>query len=120
MTDVEKRWNDPLAIRSASFYVLGVIAAALLVMGAIVLWAGLTRDQCAPDSEFVCNGTQRVLLALLPAAVLLIGTITGFIRTYLVWRAGGRWPIWQAAGWALMVSTLLYITLSAGMLGSAS
>lgn len=117
--DVEKRWYDAATMRSASTYVIVVLVIALAAMGAILLWAGLTRDGCGPNDGFVCNDTQRVLLALLPAALLLVGTLGGFIRTYQVWRRGGRWPLWQAAGWVLMVSTLLYITLSVGVLGNA-
>lgn len=116
MTDTEKRWYDPNTVRSASIYAISVLTVALLTMGAVLVWAGTGGDNCPPDSGFVCDDTQRLVLALAPAAVLLVGTIGGFVRTYLVWREGGRWPIWQGAGWFLMVSTLLYITLSAGVL----
>ncbi|QNG19930.1 hypothetical protein G4H71_14950 [Rhodococcus triatomae] len=116
MTDTEKRWYDPNTVRSASIYAISVIVVALLAMGAILAWVGMDDTQCPPDSGFVCDDTQQLLLALVPAGILLVGTIGGFVRTYLVWRDGGRWPIWQAAGWVLMVSTLLYITMSASVL----
>jgi hypothetical protein len=50
-----------------------------------------------------------------PIAELLLGGIGAFVRTYRVWRAGGRWWIWQGAGWFLLVLMLLELTMTAPM-----
>lgn len=91
--DVEKRWHDPAALHAAARYVVAVIAAAGI--GQILL---------------LLIGHHSPLWALVIPAILLIGGIGAFIKTYRVWRAEGTWPIWHGAGWFLF--TLLLVSLS--------
>lgn len=93
INDVEKRWHDPAAFRAAVRYVATVIAAAGIPF--ILL---LTIDRHSP------------LWALGTPAILLLGGLGAFIKTYLVWRASGTWPIWHGAGWILF--TLMLMSLS--------
>lgn len=69
--DVEKRWRDPAVFRAAVRYAVLVIAVAGL---ALVVYAF----------------TKEVTAAVLVPAVLFVGGLGAFIRTYQVWRAEGN------------------------------
>jgi len=97
--DVEKRWHDPAATRAAVRYAVVVIALAAVAFIACVV--------IDPHS---------VILASVTPAVLLVGGIGAFVKTYRVWRVGGTWPFWQGAGWFLL--TLMLVSL--GLPGSAA
>jgi hypothetical protein len=97
--DVDKRWHDPAATRAAVRYAVGVIAVA-----AVAFIACLVIDR------------HSLVLASLTPAILLVGGIGAFVKTYRVWRAGGTWPFWQGAGWFLL--TLMLVSL--GLPGSAA
>lgn len=85
--DVEKRWSDPEMFRSAAAYV-----------GVVVLLAAVA---------FVATVVSRSVIAgIFVPGILFAGGIGAFIRTYRVWRAEGVWPIWQAAGWILLLMFL--------------
>jgi hypothetical protein len=86
--DVEKRWHDPAMFRSAVKYVLVVIALAGAAFTVAVVWRSL-------------------LAGVLVPGILFSGGIGAFVQTYRVWRAGGVWPIWQAAGWILLLLFLV-------------
>lgn len=90
VNDVEKRWRDPAAFRSAVAYVavvIGISAAAFtlyaLIGGTAVWWAAATPG------------------------VLFLGALGAFVKTYRDWRTGRTWPIWQGAGWFLLALTLM-------------
>ena len=53
---------------------------------------------------------ESVVLASSVPAILFVGGIGAFVKSYLVWRDGGTWPIWQGAGWFLL--TLMLVCLS--------
>jgi len=88
INDVEKRWHDPAMLRAAATYVLAVVALAA--------------------AAFVVTAVWRSLIAgILVPAILFAGGIGAFVRTYQVWRVEGVWPIWQAAGWILLLLFLV-------------
>jgi hypothetical protein len=91
--DVEKRWRDPLALRQAVEYAIGVIAVAAIAFAA-----------------FAFIDKRSVVLAASVPAVLFLGGVGAFVKTYRVWRVGGTWPAWQGAGWFLL--TLMLVCLS--------
>jgi hypothetical protein len=91
--DVEKRWNDPAALRKAVTYGVGVIAVAGV---AFAVYA------------FVDKGS--VVLAASVPTILFIGGVGALVKAYLAWRDGGMWPVWQGAGWFLL--TLMLVCLS--------
>ncbi|MBY4209947.1 hypothetical protein HQO46_01095 [Rhodococcus fascians] len=114
--DVEKRWSDPRQMRRAGLYVVAVVVvtAAVLVAGVI---AGRGQTEECRDAAFaICRDPARLLVGIGPPVVLLIGGLGAFVRTYRVWRAGGVWPIWQGAGWILLLLMLAYLGLSSGLL----
>jgi hypothetical protein len=92
--DVEKRWNDPPAFRAAAGYALAVVAVAGL---AFAVYA------------FTARGS--VFVASLVPAILLIGGIGAFVKTYQVWKTEGTWPAWQGAGWFLLVLMLVCLSI---------
>jgi hypothetical protein len=92
--DVEKRWHDPPTFRKAVTYDAAVIAVAGI---AFAIYA--TTDRAS------------LVLASSVPAILLIGGIGAFVKTYQVWRAGGTWPMWQGAGWFLLVLMLVCLSI---------
>lgn len=90
VNDVEKRWHDPIQFRAAVTYVLTVLALAGLAFAATSVWRSL-------------------LAAILVPVILFVGGVGAFVRTYRVWRAEGVWPIWQAAGWFLLLLFLFFL-----------
>lgn len=86
--DVEKRWSDPEMFRSAARYVGAVIVLAAVAFVATVV-------------------TRSVIAGIMVPGILFAGGIGAFIRTYRVWRAEGVWPIWQGAGWILLLLFLV-------------
>ena len=86
--DVEKRWHDPAGLRAAAVYVGSVIAVAAIA--------------------FIVTVVYRSLIAgIMVPAILFVGGIGAFVRTYQVWRVQGVWVIWQGAGWILLLLFLL-------------
>ncbi|MFI6044172.1 hypothetical protein ACIA8C_21255 [Nocardia sp. NPDC051321] len=83
--------------------------AAMVIIGA---WVG-GRTDCAD-----CASHPRYLVVVVPASILLVGTLAAFGNTYRVWRRGGPWVTWQGAGWFLMTITLIYLAISAGAVGN--
>lgn len=98
------------AYRHAGLFVGGVVVLALVAMVIIGAWAG--RADCAG-----CANHPRYLVSVVPASILVVGTLAAFGNTYRVWRRGGSWVTWQGAGWFLMTITLIYIAISAGTVG---
>jgi hypothetical protein len=115
--DVEKRWNEPRLLRQAAWYAGAVIALALLVMFGVVVWATVFGGESCADADFaVCTDPARQILTFGPVLILLLGGLGAFVRTYQVWKAGGRWPIWHGAGWVLLVLMVMYAGVSVGAL----
>lgn len=99
--DVEKRWHDPQAFRAAATYVGVVILLAAAAFAATVVWRSL-------------------LAGILVPGLLFAGGIGAFIRTYQVWRAQGVWPIWQGAGWILLLLFLVCLGVPFSVAQSAA
>ncbi|MBH0779854.1 hypothetical protein [Nocardia bovistercoris] len=112
--DVGKSWNDDGAFRRAGMYVLGVIAVAGVVAVVAYSWAD-RRESCAGAEVVLCDNPSALVVVLVPALVLLGGGIGAFVRTYLVWRDGGSWPVWQGAGWFLFVLMVVYLSIGGGV-----
>lgn len=113
--DVEKRWNDPRTARSATAYAGTVIIAALVVMFGVIIWSASSGADCSDADFAVCTDPARTILLFGPVAVLLIGGLGAFVRTWRAWRDGGRWPIWHATGWVLLVLMVMYVGVAAGV-----
>ncbi|MEV0354473.1 hypothetical protein AB0H71_00245 [Nocardia sp. NPDC050697] len=114
VNDVEKRWNDPGAVRGAARYLAAVLVVTAAVFGVCVLWAS-GRDACAGD-RMLCDTAAQGVTLLAPAAALLLGAIGAFVQTFRVWRRGGGWPIWQGAGWFALVLFMAYLSIGGGAL----
>jgi hypothetical protein len=86
--DVEKRWHDPAMFRAAVTYVVCVIAVAGVAFAAAVAWHAL-------------------IAGILVPVILFSGGVGALVQAYRVWKAEGVWPIWQGAGWFLLMLTLV-------------
>ena len=90
VNDVEKRWRDPSMVRSAVKFVAVIIVLTGAALAAALVW-------------------RSMVAGILVPGILFAGGIAAFVRTYQVWKVGGVWPIWQAAGWFLLL--LFFICL---------
>ncbi|MGQ4599325.1 hypothetical protein [Nocardia sp. R6R-6] len=113
--DVEKRWRDPRMFRHAATYVVAVLATATLVFLLILWWAA--RRECTNADTLLCDATAQAAVVIAPSAILLFGGIGAFVETYIQWRRGRAWPIWQGAGWFLFVLMVVYLGIGGGSLG---
>ena len=92
--DVEKRWHDPVALRQAVAYGVGVIAVAGI---AFAVYAVVDK--------------RSVILAATVPTILFLGGVGALVKTYRVWRDGGTWVIWQGAGWFLLTFMLVCLSI---------
>jgi hypothetical protein len=92
--DVEKRWRDPVALRQAVAYGVGVIAVAGV---AFAVYAVVDK--------------KSVILAATVPTILFVGGVGALVKTYRVWRDGGTWVIWQGAGWFLLTFMLVCLSI---------
>ncbi|KUI02844.1 hypothetical protein [Mycobacterium sp. IS-3022] len=92
--DVEKRWDKPSAFRAAATYVAVVVAVAAV---AFVIYA-------------VVSKTSVVGASTVPA-ILLLGGLGAFVKTYREWKAQGQWVQWQGAGWFLLLLMLVCLSI---------
>ncbi|MGE2691158.1 hypothetical protein [Mycolicibacterium pulveris] len=101
--DVEKRFDRPGAFREAVTYGVVVIAIAA---GAFAIYAFV--DQAS------------VVGASTVPAILLVGGIVAFVRTYRMWKAqDSGWVAWQGAGWFLLLLMLVCLAIpGAAMMSS--
>jgi hypothetical protein len=90
-----------------------VVAVAMLVLILALLWVSGCKSGTGDGALAHCGVVQRNLLGIGPPLILLLGGLGAFIRTYRVWRAEGRWWIWQGAGWFLLVLMLVVLTTTA-------
>ncbi|MGB3698087.1 MAG: hypothetical protein WBA05_11700 [Gordonia sp. (in: high G+C Gram-positive bacteria)] len=84
----------PREIRDAAIHV-----CITIVLGVAVLIAAMNTV-----------GGLHTALILASPSVVIAGTIAAMVRTYLNWRADGRWQIWQGATWFLLGLSLLWFT----------
>ena len=96
------------AVRFAGLVV--AVAMAVLVLG--LLWVSGCKSGTGDEALAQCGGAQRNLLGIGSPLILLLGGLGAFVRTYQVWRARGRWWIWQGAGWFLLVLMLVVLTMT--------
>ena len=106
----ERVRQDDANVRDAMRFgaVVAVIGIAFLITAAV--WvstcSGATADTVA------CGAPQRTLLAVGAPAILLIGGLRAFFRTYQTWRRQETWWAWQGVGWFLLTLMLLVLTMS--------
>lgn len=89
-----------------------VLVLAVLVLGLGLVWVSGCQSGAGSDALAHCSHLQRNVVAIGSPLILLLGGIGAFVCTYRVWRAGGRWWIWQGAGWFLLVLMLVELTMT--------
>jgi hypothetical protein len=97
---------------AAARFTAVVVAAALLVLGLALLWVNGCKSR--GDAALAnCVPLQRNFLAIGSPMILLLGGVWAFVRTIQVWRARGRWWIWQGAGWFMLLLMLVVLAMTA-------
>jgi hypothetical protein len=89
-----------------------VVAVAMLVLVLGLLWVSGCKSGTGDEALANCGAVQRNLVGIGSPLILLLGGLGAFVRTYQVWRAGGRWWIWQGSGWFLLVLMLVVLTMT--------
>lgn len=96
--------------RDAVRFALGIVATGAVFLVAAMVW--VSTCQGATADVVACGPPQRTLLALAAPAILFVGGLRAFFRTYQSWRDGEMSWAWQGAGWFLLASMLLLLTTS--------
>jgi hypothetical protein len=91
------------------------LVLVLAVLGLGLVWVSGCKSGAGDQALVHCGGFQRNAVGIGSPLILLLGGIGAFVRTYRVWRAGGRWWIWQGAGWLLLVLMLVELTMTASV-----
>src|SRR5512134_1461761 len=92
--DVEKRWDQPGAFRAAATYTGVIVALAALAF----------------TGYAVISKTSVVAASTVPL-ILFVGGVGAFVKTYRLWKAEGAWIAWQGAGWFLLISMLISLSI---------
>ena len=94
--DVEKRWHDPRALRAATVYAVVIVALA-----------------AAAFAIYAVVDSNNAWWAVSAPAVLFLGALGAFAKTYRDWQRNRTWPVWQGAGWFLGTLALLALGIPA-------
>jgi hypothetical protein len=62
-------------------------------------------------AAYAFTARSSVFVASLVPAILFVGGIGAFVKTYREWKAEGGWPAWQGAGWFLLVLMLVCLAV---------
>jgi len=113
----ERVRQDDAGVREAVRFgaVIAVVAIAYLATAAVWMstCSGATADSLA------CGAPQRTVLAIGAPAILLLGGLRAFFRTYQNWRKQETWWAWQGAGLFLVTLMLVVLTMSPPLVGLA-
>lgn len=74
-----------------------LVAVAMVVLVLGLVWVNGCKSGTGEEALARCSGVQRNVLGIGSPLILFLGGLGAFIRTYQVWRARGRWWIWQGA-----------------------
>jgi hypothetical protein len=109
--------QDDAGVREAVRFGALVAVAAIAYLATAAVWmstcSGATADMLA------CGAPQRTLLAVGAPAILLLGGLRAFFRTYQSWRKQETSWAWQGAGWFLVTLMLVVLAMSPSLVGSA-
>ncbi|RMI30107.1 hypothetical protein [Nocardia stercoris] len=111
--DVEKRWVNKPGGRQAVRFAVTVLVVAGVIFAIGAIWVA-NRHVCPAGGGTVCDTPSRIAVLFAPATVLLLGWLGAFAETVRQWRRGGNWPMWQGAGWFLLVLLIAFVTIGSG------
>ena len=98
---------------AAARFTAFVVVLALVVLGLALLWVNGCKSGAGSDALARCGALRRNFLAVGAPVVLLGGGVWAFVRTIQLWRARGRWWVWQGAGWFLLALMLMVLFMTA-------
>src|SRR5215211_6011244 len=75
-----------------------VVVIALVVLALTLWWVSGCKSGGGDNALANCGTLQRNTLAIGAPLILFLGGVGTFVRAIQVWRARGRWWIWQGAG----------------------
>jgi hypothetical protein len=102
--------RDEAGLREVLRFTLIVAIAGAAFLAVAAVWVSTCSGAVA--DAVACGAPQRTALALGAPAILLLGGLRAFVRTYQNWRRNEMsWP-WQGAGWFLLTLMLLVLTSS--------
>jgi hypothetical protein len=105
--------GDGRVFAAAVRFTAVVVVVALLVLGLALVWLNGCKTGSGGDALAHCGAVRRNFLAVGPPLVLLLGGVWAFVRTIRVWRADGRWWVWQGAGWFLLALMVVVLFMTA-------
>lgn len=97
---------------SAARFTAVDVGAALVVFGLALWWVDGCKSGRGLDTLARCGALQRNFLAIGAPLVLFLGGVWAFVQTIQVWRARGRWWIWQGAGWFMLLLMLVVLAMT--------
>jgi hypothetical protein len=105
-----------VGVRDALRFTLVVAVAAAGFLAVAAVWVSTCSGSVA--DPLACGVPQRTLLAVGAPAILLLGGIRAFVRTFQSWRREQPSWAWQGAGWVLLALMSLVLSTSTPMLGT--
>jgi hypothetical protein len=102
--------HDDAPVREAVRFGVAVMVLGVSFLVVAAAWIS-TCDGATADTA-ACGVPQRAILAVGAPAILLLGGLRAFVRTYQTWRNREAWWAWQGAGWLLFTLMLLALTMS--------
>lgn len=110
--DVGKRWKDSATSRSAVVHATVSIACAAVAAALVLVWMANRPGTCHIHEFPACTDTERYVLVIVPAVILLVGGLSALVRAYRAWKEQRPWPIWQGVAWGLLTVMTIYLLAS--------
>lgn len=110
--------HDDANVRDAVRFGAGVAAAGIGFLVLAAMWVSTCNGATA--DTLACGAPQRTLLAIGAPAIMLIGGLLAFVRTYQAWRKGHAWWAWQGAGLLLLAMTVVTLTIAVSPLAGTA
>ncbi|WP_182360010.1 hypothetical protein [Tomitella gaofuii] len=104
-------------LRSAVVYAAAVVVGALIVL-AVTATMSWGRPLHCDDGTSGCLSVTQYVMVYVPPAIIVLGAITAFVRTLMVWRRRGPWMVWLGVGWFLFAVMLVFVASAGGALMS--
>jgi hypothetical protein len=102
--------REEAGLREALRFTLAVAVAGAAFLAVAAVWVSTCSGAVA--DAVACGVPQRTALALGAPAILLLGAVRAFVRTYQHWRRNETSWAWQGSGWFLLTLMLLVLTSS--------
>lgn len=103
--------HDGAQVREVLRHALGIVILSAVFLAVAAVWVSTCGGSVA--DALSCGTPQRTLLALGAPAILLVGAVRAFVRTYQLPDRGHAWLAWHFAAWTLLALMVVVATASA-------